>query len=392
LHEAAEPTRARSDGARTVLVFPAWYPTRSQPLSGSFVRDHARAAAAYGHRMVVLVDEGPSDRVKGLISLSEERDGDLRIVRMEYRPHTMQLAGLLGQLAVARRLAREGTPVDLIHAHIHRMGWPAVLAGGVLRRPVVITENSSEWPRRLMTPAKLRRAKVAFRRAALVCPVNERLQHAIESYGLRARFRIVPNTVETHVFHPSEEQPTGAPTRLVNVAHQVEVKGLDLLLRAFAAVSSRRPELTLALVGEGPLTPSLKQLAGELGVGQRVDFAGAALPEQIADRLRASDVFVLSSHSENMPLAVLEALCCGLPVAATDVGGVPEAVGEAGALAPAGDADALAHAIEEVIANFRRFDRAGIARRAAAHWSFEAVGGVWDEIYRSLAPVPRARR
>jgi L-malate glycosyltransferase len=342
--------------------------------------------------MVVLVDEGPSRDVRRLITLSEERDGDLRIVRMAYRPGSMRLAGLLGQLAVARRLAREGTPVDLLHAHIHRMAWPAALAGGVLRRPVVITENSSEWPRRLMTPAKLRRAKVAFERAALVCPVNKRLQQAIEDYGVHARFRIVPNTVDTRVFHPPEHWRSGAPTRLLNVARHVEVKALDVLLRAFAPVAATRPQLTLELIGDGPLTPDLKQLAVGLGVEGRVSFLGPAVPEQIADRLRSTDAFVLSSHSENMPLVVLEALCCGVPVAATDVGGVPEAVGSDGTLAPSGDADALSRAIEEVLSKFERFDRADIARRAASRWSFEAVGGVWDEIYRSLAPAPRARR
>jgi glycosyltransferase involved in cell wall biosynthesis len=334
--------------------------------------------------MVVLVDEGPSSDVGGLISLSEERDGDLRIVRLAYRPRALRVAYLLATLRVARRLSREGTPVDLLHAHIHRMGWPAVLSGAVLRRPVVISEGSSEWPRHLMTPARLRRARIAFRRAALVCPVNRRLQQAIESYGIRARFRIVPNAVDTRVFHPGETRHGSPSIRLVNVALHVEVKGLDLLLRAFASVAAKRPELTLDLVGEGPLTPTLKRLADELGVAECVSFVGAAVPAEVADRLRASDVFVLSSHSENLPLAVLEALCCGLPVAATDVGGVPEAVGYDGALAPSGDADALADAVERVLSSLGGIDRGDIARRAAARWSFEAVGGVWDEIYRSL--------
>jgi glycosyltransferase involved in cell wall biosynthesis len=369
---------------RTVLVLPAWYPTAREPLSGPFVRDHVRAASAAGHHMVVLVDEGPRGDVRGLFDLEQDRDGEVNVVRLAYRPSAVRVAYLLGVLAIARRLRRRGTPVDLIHAHIHRMGWVAVLAGAVLRRPVVISENSSEWPRRLMTAARLRRAKLAFRRAALVCPVSRRLQHAIESYGVRARFRVVPNTVDTAVFHPPLQPRAGRPTRLVNVALHVEVKGLDVLLRAFAIDAARRPELELELLGEGPLTPDLKRLAVELGVGERVDFAGAARPEQIARVLRESDVFVLSSHSENMPLAVIEALCSGLPVAATDVGGVPEAVGQDGSLAPPADPQALAVAIETVLDGYDRFDGADIARRAAARFSFEAIGRAWDEIYRSL--------
>jgi glycosyltransferase involved in cell wall biosynthesis len=368
--------------AQTILVVPAWYPTEREPLSGPFVRDHTRAAAAYGHRMVVLVDCGPSRRAR-LVHLEESRDGPLRLFYMTYHPRAVRLAGVIGALRVARRLRQEGTPVDVLHAHIHRMGWVAVLAGNVLRRPVVITENSSEWPRHLMSPGQLRRAKFALEDAALVCPVNLRLQQAIESYGVRARFRIVPNTVDATVFRPGPAVHDGL--RLVNVARHVEVKGLDVLLRAFAALAPTTPEATLELVGDGPLTPGLRELAAELGIAERVEFSGPARPPEIAERLRASDVFVLSSHSENMPLAVLEALCCGLPVAATDVGGVPEAVGKDGALAPADDPAALAEAIRVVLGRLDAFGRADIASRAAGRWSFEAVGAQWDEIYRSLA-------
>jgi glycosyltransferase involved in cell wall biosynthesis len=372
-------------GQRTVLVLPAWYPTARQPFSGPFVRDHARAAAAYGHRIVVLVDEGPSEEVRGLFTLREDQDGDLRVVRLSWRPSAGRVAYLLGALVVARRLARDGTPVDVLHAHVHRMGWPAVLAGGVLRRPAVISEHSSEWPRRLLTPAALRRARIAFPRAALVCPVSRHLRRAIESYGVRARFRVVTNTVDVGVFHPPRQVPTRPPTRLINVALHVEVKGLDVLLRAFASLVERRGTLTLELIGEGPLTSDLRRLAEELGVTEHVRFVGTATPAQIADALRAADIFVLSSLSENMPLAALEALCCGLPVVATDVGGVAEAVeAGAGALASPGDAEALAAAIETVLESYERFDRTGIARQAAARWSFQSVGGIWDEIYRSL--------
>jgi glycosyltransferase involved in cell wall biosynthesis len=104
----------------------------------------------------------------------------------------------------------------------------------------------------------------------------------------------------------------------------------------------------------------------------------------VAGRLRRADAFVLSSRSENLPVSLLEALCCGLPVVATSVGGVPKAVGTDGELAPAGDAPALAQAMATVLDEQRSFDRAAIARRAAARYSFAAVGRVWDAIYRGF--------
>jgi glycosyltransferase involved in cell wall biosynthesis len=330
--------------------------------------------------MVVFVDEGPSAGLRRGVELTEEEDGPLHVVRFTYRPHAGRLVHLPALLRLGRRFR-----VDLIHAHIHRMAWPAAILGAVLRRPFVVTENSSEWPRGLIGPGDLRRAQMSLRRAALVCPVSGRLREAMEGYGVRGRFRVVPNTVDTEVFHPpASPPPADGPVWLVNVAGHVEVKALDVLLHAFALAGSRRPDLRLELIGDGPLTDELRALAAELELGDRVSFAGAATPAEIADRLRASHALALSSLSENMPLAVLEALCCGLPVAATDVGGIPEAVGDDGVLSPAGDPEALAGAILEVVEQRGRFDAQDIARRAAARWSFQAVGGIWDEIYRSL--------
>jgi glycosyltransferase involved in cell wall biosynthesis len=376
-------SQAGGAGLSTVLVLPAWYPTAEQPLAGVFVRNHARAAAAQGHRVVVVVDEGPHAGIKGLFSLTQEDDGDLRVVRLAYRPRLGRVAFLAGLLAVARRLARAGEPVDLLHAHVHRMGWVATLAGLVLRRPVVITEHSSEWPRDLITREALWRARIAFRRAALVCPVNEELQQAIERHGIQARFRVVPNAVDTSVFHPPREGRATPPSRLVNVALHEELKGIEFLLQAFAQ-AAREPGLTLELVGEGTLTPRLQEISRELGLEERVHFTGPASASQVADALRSADVFVLPSLSENLPVALLEALCTGLPVVATNVGGVAGAVLADGEVVAPGDPEALATAIGTVLRDYSGFDRADIAQRAADRWSIEAVGRTWDEIYRSL--------
>jgi glycosyltransferase involved in cell wall biosynthesis len=369
---------------RNVLVLPAWYPTEKEPLAGVFVRDHARAAAARGHRMIVVVDAGPSADLRRLFALSEERDERLRVFRLAYRPHTGSVSYLAGVLTVARRLAREGTPIDLLHAHVHGMGWAALLAATPLCDPFVISEHSSEWPRRMITPGALRRARIAFRRASLVCPVDDSLRQAIESYGIRATFRVVPNGVNTAVFYAQAEKVSVPPTRLVNVALHVEVKGLDVLLQAFALVAVEREDLTLELIGEGPLTSDLQSLAEQLGVGGRVRFAGRLAPNEVAKVLRSADVFVLPSLSENLPVALLEALCCGLPIVATSVGGVPTAVGADGELARPGDVEAFANALRAVLGRYEEFDRTSVSRRAIARWSQEAIGDLWDEIYRSV--------
>ena len=282
--------------------------------------------------MVVLVDEGPSDDVRGLFTLEEERDGALR--RLSARLPALARSGSRGRARrarVARRLRREGTPVDVLHAHIHRMGWPAVLAGkaastaGRHHRELERVAAPPDVRRPAAPPSEVR----ASGDAALVCPVNRRLQHAIESYGVRARFRIVPNTVDTR------RLPAGAraPRRRRRLGSSTSPGTSRSRASTSCCGRSRRspptsPEADARADRRRPADAGPARARRRARRRARVDFAGAAKPPEIAERLAASDVFVLSSLSENMPLAVLEALCCGLPVVATDVGGVPEAVGD----------------------------------------------------------------
>lgn len=381
-----EGRKPSAPGAKTVLVLPAWYPTEEHPLAGPFVRDHARAAARYGHDMIVVVDAGPRDDVRGIFKLSVVRDGQLTIVQVFSRPGWERFAYAPAVMVLARRLRRAGRPVGVLHGHVHWMGWAAVELGLVLRRPAVISEHSTEWPSKTMRKSSLRRARLAFPHAALVCPVSTALQRAIEAYGVHGRFRVVSNPVDTSVFYPAEPLPIAEATRLVNVALHGPNKGLDILLRAFKSLISRHPGLRLDLVGEGPLTPDLQRLATDLELDGCVRFLGPMDPRGVAEALRRSHIFVLSSLVETQGIAVMEALCCGLAVAATRADGVSEVVdnGYESVLAAPNDPDALASAVEEVLGRYAELDRAYFARRAAERFSLDAVGGAWDEIYRSL--------
>jgi len=124
------------------------------------------------------------------------------------------------------------------------------------------------------------------------------------------------------------------------VANDSANKGVDLLLAAFARASL--PEARLVVVGVSE--EKWRPLCLELGVEERVALLGPS--ECVADYLRACDVFVLASHSESMPNTVQEAMCLGLPVVVTGVGGVPECVDGNGLLVPPGDVAALAAALQ----------------------------------------------
>lgn len=142
------------------------------------------------------------------------------------------------------------------------------------------------------------------------------------------------------------------------------------LLRALPQVHEEFPRATLLLVGEGALRPELERLAAELGITDRVVFAGGR--DDVARVLRAMDVVTLCSTTECFPMAVLEAMAAARPVVCTAVGGIPEAVDEGGTghLVPPGDPAALADALRRLLRDPARARAMGAAGRARLDAAF----------------------
>jgi glycosyltransferase involved in cell wall biosynthesis len=156
----------------------------------------------------------------------------------------------------------------------------------------------------------------------------------------RERFRFIPTWVDTSIFKPCEspdrraqlraallpgDVPREAPV-LVFVGRLDRQKNPLLLLEAFELALRSRPDLHLALVGDGVLRPQVEAHLRGRGLERRVSLFGVQSPSRICEVLQASDLFVLSSAYEGMPIAVLEALACGLPVVSTRVGEIATVV------------------------------------------------------------------
>lgn len=124
-------------------------------------------------------------------------------------------------------------------------------------------------------------------------------------------------------------------------------KGLPVLFESLRILQIRGYDLQLTLAGDGEDRERLQQLARQLGISQRLTFAGYLDQEQVREQLRQSDIFILPSLAEGVPVSLMEAMACGVPVLSTYVGGVAELVESehTGLLVPAGDSNALSEAI-----------------------------------------------
>ncbi|WP_407541844.1 glycosyltransferase family 4 protein (plasmid) [Deinococcus radiomollis] len=223
---------------------------------------------------------------------------------------------------VARLLQRERP--DLLHLHSSKAGLIGRVAARLVGVPAVFTAHG--WA--FTEGASPARRQLAIWSERLAAPLSAAII-AVSDYdrALSARLRVtqrartIHNALpERHPQQPITLRAAGDRVRVLMVARFAPPKNQALLLRAAASL----PETELWLIGDGPGLPEARALAEELGMQERVWFAGNR--SDVGDLLASGDVFCLCSNYEGLPISILEAMRAGLPVVASDVGGVPEAV------------------------------------------------------------------
>jgi glycosyltransferase involved in cell wall biosynthesis len=249
-----------------------------------------------------------------------------------------------------RRLVREARP-DVFHAHLN---WPLGCSVGLLAAAaagvhgIVATAHLvSDLPHGATISLQRR---VVTRVVDRYIAVSRHVARALERvlHVPAERITTVLNAVASTGHQSSRPRLTRDDTArpvVVTLARLTAQKGIGVLLRAAAEL----PDVSFVIAGEGPERDRLEAEARSLGITDRVEFVG--FQRDSAALLASADLFVLPSLNEGLPLALLEAMAAGTPVVATAIGGIDEVVthGEHGLLVPAGDASALASAIDTLL-------------------------------------------
>jgi glycosyltransferase involved in cell wall biosynthesis len=233
----------------------------------------------------------------------------------------------------------------------------------------------------------------------LICVCEDERRQAIDA-GLDAgRLRVVLNGSAPR---PAAVEPDPATAALAAggpvaaaVAVMREQKRLDVLIAAAPSILERVPDARVAIVGDGPLRDELHAQAAALGLDRDRRFAFLPFQGPSARHLSELDVFVLPSSWEGLPIGLLEALACGVPQVATDVGGSGEAVApDTGLMVPAADPRALADAVVELLRDPARREAMSVASRArhAAHFGLDRMVAATAAVYDEAVASGRARR
>jgi glycosyltransferase involved in cell wall biosynthesis len=225
----------------------------------------------------------------------------------------------------------------------------------------------------------------AMTRADMLVAVSEALKRRlVELGGDETDVRVLRNGVDCDMFRPMDRLRARAlldvasPRLIVSIGNLVPEKGHDLVIGALPQLS----DTMLVIVGDGPERAALERLAHDAGVAQRVRFLPVRSQPELTVVYNAADALVLASSREGWPNVLLEAMACGTPVAATNVGGVPEIVDEscAGILVRERTGDAIAAAVGSLLASPPN-------REAIRH---HALRFGWDEVARSQREIFRA--
>ena len=416
-----------------VLVVASWFPTYDDAATGRFVADQVEAIAATGRTRpaVVTFDQalltgGASARERQADAVMAAARGAVRtaeplgvmpawgiepgipVARLSLPDGMTRVAGpahaavhrarILDELA--DRLLARGSTRGIVHAHTgYPDGAAAVTLADRLGWPLVVTEHSSFVDKILANPARRVAYERMLERAHRLFAVSDML--AAELRGAfpahAATIEVLPNAVPIELFG-LETVDRRVPDELLFVGYRKASKGIENLLRAVAIVHAERPSVRLRLIGE---TKDLDEerlwheLAEALGIAAIVSFDGPRDRAGIAAAMARASLFVHPSPRETFGVVAVEALAAGLPVVATDSGGVTEILGQdperLGAIVPADDPEALARAIVATLDRRPAFDpavlRASVERRFGRAFVAERLLVAYHEAFAE-GPAP----
>ncbi|MDO5501125.1 MAG: glycosyltransferase [Propionibacteriaceae bacterium] len=322
------------------------------------------------------------------------REGTLRRVRVPARPGRGYLRHAQDHVEAVRRILPDGViDVDVIHAHEGLFGGLVATRLAAPGVPIVVTEHDTRL-RKLLTAPEARAAYgEILERADRFYAVSEMLADQVRGYVpmMAHKVEVLPNAVAFDVL-PMREIQVSSLDRWLYVGRLLQHKGVSRLVNSFAECARTRPNLTLTIIGGGPMGQSLIERARALGVRDRIEFRGPVAHEEVQRAMASHDLLVHLSERETFGMTLVEAVSTGLPVLATRSGGPQETMAglgqRAGVLVDVGpDED-----IEPVVSGFEvmegaigELDLPWARAELASRYSQSTVGSRLLSTYRELA-------
>ncbi len=373
----------------------SWYPNRMAKLGGNFVKRHAESAMVFTDIAVLHAVGDPSVKKGYDVDLAYEPFLTIRVYYAVTKNPILKVFRIFNAYRIGNSLLNEkwGKP-HILHLHVlYPAGVFAWYLHWLEKYPFVVTEHRGGYIHRegsyhgffmkLFT-------KLTVRKAAAILAISEYFACAMKGHGLiNPYYAVVPNVVDTNLFTPLTGAKESADIfRFLHVSmFDDSIKNIGRILRSIAKLSKRRTDFILNIIGDGYDRQKLITLASELNIlDSYVFFQGIKKHDEVASAMReSSDAFILFSNMESQSCVILEAMACGLPIIATETGGINERVTEeTGILLEIGDEEGLVEAMNFMIDNIAKYDPSVIRQKIVEKCSVEAVGLAISDVYQEV--------
>ena len=299
---------------------------------------------------------------------------------------------LMGILNNFRRIYKLRTAIrkiqaDAIISFMTETNVLTLIAAYGLSTPVVVTEHTDPWQASVAGVWKKLRT-LLYPRASRTVVLNERAREYFDQ-SPRIKTMVLPNPVviEADKDHVDQDYQVGSGHLIIGMGRLSRKKRFDLLIGAYSRVAAKYSDWNLMILGEGPDRESLEALRDELGLNERVILPGAVRTPHVA--LKRAEMFVSSSELEGFPMALCEAMACGLPVVAAEYHSAVSDIiedGQNGILVPKGDSEALAATMIHLINDPRERKRlAENSVEIGTRYSVDAVMERWEQLLKEVA-------
>jgi glycosyltransferase involved in cell wall biosynthesis len=305
-----------------ILFLCGWYPSKVLPTNGDFIQRHAEAVSLEHKTSVLHVIS--TKEIKSKIDFKEINGVSTYIGYVKETTNPVLKHFLFWK--IYKQILKKIEEFDLVHLNeVYPFGIAALHLKVIKKKPFIISEH---WTGYHLPQSKeigfIQKiiSKQISKKASFICPVSNHLKNAMEQFGLKGTYKTVPNVVDTNLFKPQKKEKN--TFTIVHISSLLDPhKNISGMLRTAKELEKRIGSFTWKFIGGS--SNEFSSLINELHFSSaKIEFINHIPQQELVKELQQADVFVLFSNYENLPCVILESFSCGIPVIATNVGGINE--------------------------------------------------------------------
>lgn len=348
---------------------------------GNFIERHAEAVALINNVSVIHVCVNYNQKEKLIIDVKNNKNV-LSLIAYIKTSGFLKINYFIAFVKAYQLLYKSKGKPEIAHLHvIYPSGLFALYLKYFKRINYIITEH---WTGYLTSSNQIKNKwihKLIANNASFICPVSENLAMQMKNIGFTNKFVKVPNVVDTDLF--TNATKNNIKKRIIHIStlddNQKNVTGL---INVIAELLKKRNDFVFEIISDGNQSSAQALCRNKNVSPDQIIFHGLKPIQEVAQILKNCDLFVLFSNYENLPCVISEALCSGVPVISTNVGGINEMITpENGILISKGNEAELKNAITSYLDGDTVFNSFEIRKKAVQEYSFEKIAATFNSIY-----------